>query len=62
MCTVRNVQGKHHPQCDGLIENFNQTLQVMIAKHAKEHGPEWDVYLQHLLFTYRNKLHTPTFH
>ena len=31
----------YHPQCDGLVENFNKTLQTMLAKHAKEFGPIW---------------------
>ena len=42
----------YHPQTDGLVENFNRTLRAMLAKHSKEFGPEWDIYLQHLLFAY----------
>ena len=45
----------YHPQCDGLVENFKRTLQAMIAKYAKEHGPEWGLYLHHLLFACRSK-------
>ncbi len=40
----------YHPLDDGLVENFNRTLQCMIAKHAKEF---WDLNLQQLLFAYR---------
>ena len=50
----------YHPQTDGLVENFNKTLRAMIAKHAHKFGPEWDVYLQHLLFAYRTKPHETT--
>ena len=50
----------YHPQGDGLVENFNRTLQGMVAKHAKTFGPEWDLYLQHLLFAYRSKPHAST--
>lgn len=35
--------------------DFNQTLQNMIAKHAKEFGPEWDLSLQQLFFAYWTK-------
>ncbi len=45
----------YHPQTDGLVENFTRTLRSMLAKHSREFGPEWDVYLQQLLFAYRTK-------
>lgn len=32
----------------------------MIAKHAHKFGPEWDVYLQQLVFAYRVKPHEST--
>ncbi len=50
----------HHPQCDGLVENFNRTLQAMMAKHAKAFGPDWDIHLQQMLFAYRSKPHAST--
>ena len=50
----------YHPQCDGLVENLNKTLRAMIAKHTKDFGVEWDLYLQHLLFAYRSKPHAST--
>ena len=45
----------YHPQTDGLVERMNKTLRAMIAKHAHTYGPEWDIYLQQLLFAYRVK-------
>ena len=50
----------YHPQTDGLVENFNRTLQAMLAKHSKFFGMEWDKHLQHLLFGYRTKPHNST--
>ncbi len=50
----------YHPQCDGLAENFNITLQGMLAKHAKAFGPDWDLHLQQLLFAHRMKPHSST--
>ena len=46
----------HHPQTDGLVGNFNKTLQAMAAKHAQSFGRQLDVYL-HQLFAYWTKLH-----
>ena len=48
------------PQCDGLVENFNKTLQTKLAKHAKEFGPSWDVHLQQMLFAYWARPHSST--
>ena len=32
----------YHPQTDGLVERFNQTLKTMIRKTAKGTGKDWD--------------------
>ena len=40
---------------DGLVEKMNKTLCSMLAKHAHKFGPDWDLYLQQLLFAYRVK-------
>ena len=50
----------YHPQTDGLVENFNRTLQAMLAKHSKAFGMDWDKHLQHLLFAYRTRPHDST--
>ena len=50
----------YHPQTDGLVENFNRTLQAMLAKHSKAFGTDWDKHLQHLLFAYRTRPHDST--
>ena len=50
----------HHPQTDGLVENFNRTLRAMTAKHVRKFGSQWDQYLHQLLFAYRTKPHEST--
>ena len=42
----------YHPQTDGLVERFNQTLKAMLRKAAIEEGRDWDKLLPYLLFAY----------
>ena len=43
----------YHPQTDGLVEQFNQTLKSMLRKSAAEKGKDWDKLVPNLLFAYR---------
>ena len=43
----------YHPQTDGLVERFNQTLKSMLRKCAAEEGKDWDKTILFLLFAYR---------
>lgn len=43
----------YHPQSDGLVERFNQTLKSMLRKSATECGKDWDKLIPYLLFVYR---------
>ena len=43
----------YHPQTDGLVERFNQTLKAMLRKTATEEGKDWDQLIPYLLFAYR---------
>ena len=43
----------YHPQTDGLVERFNQTLKAMLRKCAMDEGKDWDKLLPYLLFAYR---------
>ncbi len=43
----------YHPQTDGLVERFNQTLKSMLWKFVSKSGSDWDQWLPYLLFAYR---------
>lgn len=43
----------YHPQTDGLVERFNQTLKKMLQKFVADTGRDWDQWLPFMLFAYR---------
>ena len=43
----------YHPQTDGLMERFNQTLESMLRKEASNEGKNWDKLVPYLLLAYR---------
>jgi hypothetical protein len=43
----------YHPQTDGFVEWFNQTLKSMLKKIATDDVKSWDKMLPYLLFAYR---------
>ena len=49
----------YHPQTDGLVERFNQTLKSMLRKAATKEGRDWDKMIPFLLFTYREVPNLP---
>ena len=37
----------YHPQTDGLVERFHQTLITMLSKYVQKHSQDWDYYPLH---------------
>ena len=51
---VRQIKTSvYHPQTDGLVERFNQTLKHMLRKVVEVDGKNWDQLLPHVLFSIR---------
>lgn len=50
----------YHQQSNGLIENFNGTLKVMINKLVDDDPENWDKYINKALFAYRVGTHDST--
>ena len=50
ICRILNIQKSrttaYHPQCDGLVERFNRTLQDMLATTVRDHPFDWEVALR----------------
>nr|XP_033806336.1 uncharacterized protein LOC117363128 [Geotrypetes seraphini] len=46
----------YHPQANGLVERFNQTLKQMLKKVGSQEKKEWDLYIPLVLFAAREKI------
>ncbi len=52
------VSSAYHPQSQGAIERFHQTLKSMLCTFCVEHEEEWDEHIPLLLFAVRNTTQT----
>lgn len=51
--TQHNISSAYHPQTNGLVERFNQTLQRSLVKMLGDDQSKWDDHLDAVLFAYR---------
>lgn len=49
-----------HPQSDGMVERFNQTMEKHLCKMVDEHQRDWDQHLPLFLMAYRAAIHDTT--
>ena len=50
----------YHPQCDGLVERQNRTIQNIISAFVSEHSIDWDEWLDQAIFAYNTSVHEST--
>jgi len=50
----------YHPQSDGMVERFNQTLEAQLSKFADHNQRDWDQHIPFLLMAYRSAMHDTT--
>ena len=54
------ISSAYHPQTNGLIERYNQTLQRSLVKLVNKEQDNWDIFLEGVLFAYRTSAHKST--
>ena len=54
------ISTAYHPQTNGLVERFNQTLQRSLVKVANKDQNDWDEYIDGILFAYRTAIQKST--
>ena len=50
----------YHPQSDRLVEQFNRTLNDMLATRVHEHPKEWECQLRKVCMAYNTSVHSST--
>ena len=51
--TEHRISSAYHPQTNGLVERFNQTLQRSLVKLVNSNQSDWDEKIDRVLFAYR---------
>lgn len=58
--TEHRVTTAYHPQANGLVERYNQTLQRSLVKLVNDEQNNWDEFLDGVLFAYRTAVQKST--
>ena len=51
--TDHRISTAYHPQTNGLVERYNQTLQRSLVKLVNKEQNDWDKFIDGVLFAYR---------
>ncbi|CAK1578887.1 unnamed protein product [Parnassius mnemosyne] len=60
MGTHKTRTTSYHPQSDGRVERFNQTLERYLAKVVEKRQRDWDRHIQPFLLSNQNAVHEST--
>ncbi|KAI6660697.1 Gag-pol fusion protein [Oopsacas minuta] len=58
--TTHRISTAYHPQTNGLVERFNQTIQHALLKLVIKEQDNWDMYIDGVLFAYRTSVQKTT--
>ena len=58
--TKHRISTAYHPQTNGLVEQFNKTIQRALLKLVKKEQDDWDQYIDGVLFGYRTAVQKST--
>ena len=60
MGTHKSRTTAYHPQCDGLVERHNRTIQDMLSAFVSEHSHDWDMWIDIIVYAYNTSTHEST--
>ena len=50
----------YHPQCDGLVERQNRTIQSILSSFVSQHKDDWDNWVSLAVYAYNTSSHEST--
>ena len=60
MGTHKSRTTAYHPQCDGLVERQNRTIQEMLSAFVSQHQDDWDIWVSVVAYAYNTSTHEAT--